>query len=170
MNKVSPGPSVGNDSLSVILFDVAVAYNTDDCILFTQPLQFGFSLPVCNSGRNMMMRAPFLFVIDNLRIVIRLFLYGAYSLLWQMLQIVEQSCWNLENWMYAYIEPAQDIHAVPYRLRVINYGLRQCWKLLMRLIAIVYICYMSTGEGTYPFSYADFQVLACTEADGPNSN
>ena len=117
---------------------------------------------------NMTIRTPLLFVIDNLRIIVRLFLYGAYSLFWWMLQIIEQSCWNLENWMYAYIQPAQDIHAVPYRLRVINFVLRQCWKLLMRVLAIIYICYMNTGEGTYPFSYVDFQVLACTDADGPS--
>ena len=121
-----------------------------------------------NQGSNMTMRTPLLFVIDNLRIIVRLFLYGAYSIFWWMLQIVEQSCWNLENWMYEYIEPAQDIHAVPYRLRAINFVLRQCWKLLMRVLAIIYICYMNTGEGTYHFSYVDCQVLACTDADGPS--
>ena len=116
----------------------------------------------------MTMRTPLLFVIDNLRILVRLFLYGAYSLFWWMLQIVEQSCWHLENWMYAYIEPDQNIHAAPCRLRAIHFVLCKCWKLLMRVLAIIYICYMNTGEGTYPFSYVDFQVLACTDADGPS--
>ena len=115
----------------------------------------------------MAMRHSFQFVLHVSRNILLRILYMIYCVLYSMLEVVETCCWHVDNWREDHITTKGSVRDVSIWLQILNWVLRRCWKGIMRLSAIIYICYMNIGESGKFHTFSDYQVLACIDSDGP---
>ena len=94
----------------------------------------------------MALRHPFQFAMHIFRIILQWILYIIYCMLYWMLVAVEACCWHVDHWMEDQITIKGSLREVSTWLQILNWILRRCWKVILRLNAVIYTCYMNTGE------------------------
>ena len=115
----------------------------------------------------MAMRHSFQFVMYVARNILLRILYLIYCVLYKMLEVVETCCWHVDNWREDQITTKGSVRDVSIWLQILNWFLRRCWKVIMRLSAIIHICYMNISESGEFHTLSDYHSLACVDSDGP---